>query len=248
MTLEPPRDPLGARPRFGGPVLRVPSSPQRDLFLEEAAALLIYLEEGGATARPRADDGDGSEHVLFLVNRARFQQLAAELRAARAGAPWVWFPRAGMRRQRPVTAGAAPPSRPNALELRLPMASGELRLTKLHQVALAVTDLDRSITFYRDKLGAEFSMKFDPPGLAFFDLGGTRLMLDAVAEAAGHASPLYFWVDDINAAHATLQSRGVEFEEGPQLINRTDEGTEEWMAFFRDPDDNILAIATQRQL
>ena len=128
------------------------------------------------------------------------------------------------------------------------MTGDELRLTKLHQVALSVTDLDRSITFYRDKLGAEFSMKFDPPGLAFFDFGGTRLMLDAIAEAAGHASPLYFWVDDIHTAHAALQSRGVEFEADPHLINRTDEGEEEWIAFFRDPDGNILAIATQRQL
>jgi extradiol dioxygenase family protein len=67
-------------------------------------------------------------------------------------------------------------------------------------------------------------------------------------QAGRQASPLYFWVDDIHAAHRELQSRGIEFEEGPHLINRTDQGEEEWMAFLRDPDDNILAIATQRQL
>ena len=43
---------------------------------------------------------------------------------------------------------------------------------------------------------------------------------------------------------ARFPSLGVEFEEGPHLINRTDEGEEEWMAFFRDPDGNILAIAS----
>jgi len=128
------------------------------------------------------------------------------------------------------------------------MTNDTLRLTRLHQVALSVTDLDRAIAFYRDKLGAAFTMKFDPPGLAFFDFDGTRLMLDAIAEAAGHASPLYFWVDDIHAAHQELQSRGIQFEQPPHLINRTDEGEEEWMAFFRDPDQNILAIATRRQL
>jgi len=126
--------------------------------------------------------------------------------------------------------------------------SDDLQLTRLHQVALSVTDLDRAITFYRDKLGATFTMKFDPPGLAIFDFSGTRLLLDAIAEAAGHASPLYFWVDDIESAHAALESRGVQFEQPPHLIHRTDEGEEEWMAFFRDPDGNILAIATQRQL
>ncbi|MBT5774792.1 MAG: hypothetical protein HOH95_10515 [Dehalococcoidia bacterium] len=67
------------------------------------------------------------------------------------------------------------------------MAGEDLRLTKLHQVALPVSDLDRAITFYPDKLGAEFTMKFDPPGLAFFDLDGTRLMLDEIAEAGGQA-------------------------------------------------------------
>jgi catechol 2,3-dioxygenase-like lactoylglutathione lyase family enzyme len=127
------------------------------------------------------------------------------------------------------------------------MSNDSLRLTRLHQVAISVSDLDRAITFYRDRLGAEFTMKFDPPGLAFFNFDGTRLLLDSIAEASGRASPLYFWVDDIHAAHATLESRGVEFEEGPHLINRTDEGEEEWTAFFRDPDGNILAIATQRQ-
>ena len=128
------------------------------------------------------------------------------------------------------------------------MPDDNLRLTRLHQVAISVSDLNRAITFYRDKLGAEFTMKFDPPGLAFFDLDGTRLLLDAIAEASGLASPLYFWVDDIDSAYVELQARGVEFEQGPPLINRTDEGEEEWMAFFRDPDGNILAIATQRQL
>jgi methylmalonyl-CoA/ethylmalonyl-CoA epimerase len=122
----------------------------------------------------------------------------------------------------------------------------ELRLTRLHQVALSVTDLTRAVTFYRDVLGAELTMKFDPPGLAFFDLEGTRLMLDAIAGAQGMASPLYFWVDDMTEAVATLTSRGVSFEGEPHVINTDADGTEEWMAFFRDPDSNILAIASKQ--
>ena len=126
------------------------------------------------------------------------------------------------------------------------MASDGLRLNRLHQVALAVTDLERSVAFYRDILGAEFMMQFNPPGLAFFDFGGTRLLLDAVAEAAGHASPLYFWVDDMDAAVTSLKERGVALEAEPHVINKEADGTEEWMAFFRDPDDNILALATKK--
>ena len=122
------------------------------------------------------------------------------------------------------------------------MTSDTLKLTKLHQVALAVTNLPRAVEFYRDRVGLQFTMQFDPPGLAFFDLDGTRLMLDAIAEAAGHASPLYFWVDDMDTAVATLKQRGVTFEGDPHVINKEPDGTEEWMAFFKDPDDNIVDL------
>ncbi len=123
----------------------------------------------------------------------------------------------------------------------------ELRLERLHQIAVRAADLDRAISFYRDKLGARFIAKFDPPGLAFFDLGGTRLLLEGAAPQA----TLYFRVDDIEEAYKTLVSRGIVFDQQPHMIYRDDEGTfgskgvEEWMAFFRDLDENILAIASR---
>lgn len=61
----------------------------------------------------------------------------------------------------------------------------ETHITSLAQVALGVTDLARSVRFYRDVLGAEPIAEFDPPGLA---------------------------------------------------------SSEEWMAFFHDPDGNTLAL------
>ena len=53
-----------------------------------------------------------------------------------------------------------------------------LALRELHQVAVHSSDLDRSIAFYRDRLGAELIAKFEPPGLAFFRFGTTRLLLE----------------------------------------------------------------------
>jgi methylmalonyl-CoA/ethylmalonyl-CoA epimerase len=123
----------------------------------------------------------------------------------------------------------------------------ELHLNRLHQIAQNSADLDRSIEFYRDKLGAKYIAKFDPPGLAFFDLEGTRLLLEKGATGA----TLYFWVDDIRSACETLRSRGISFDSEPHLIHHDETGTfgpagtEEWMAFFRDPDDNILALASR---
>ena len=55
---------------------------------------------------------------------------------------------------------------------------------RLHQVAQHVDDLDRAVAFYRDTLGLPLVATFDPPGLAFFDLGGTRLLLEMGAPSA----------------------------------------------------------------
>ena len=122
-----------------------------------------------------------------------------------------------------------------------------LSLKLIHQVAVHSSDLDRSIAFYRDTLGAEFIAKFEPPGLAFFRFGQTRLLL----EKAGPPATLYFRVDDISGSAETLRAKGIRFEAEPLLIHRDAEGrfgpagAEEWMAFFRDPDGNVLALASQ---
>ena len=49
---------------------------------------------------------------------------------------------------------------------------------RVHQVAQRAEDLDRAVEFYRDALGVPLIARFDPPGLAFFDLGNTRLLLN----------------------------------------------------------------------
>ena len=141
-------------------------------------------------------------------------------------------------------------------------ADQKLSLSTIGQIGLHSSDLDRSIEFYRETLGVPFVAKFDPPGLAMFDCDGVRLMLSAVAEdgddgsdADGEqpaGSPLYFTVADLDRAVAELRSRGVEFFSEPHMIARDDAGdfgpvgVETWMAFFRDPDANVLALMELR--
>jgi methylmalonyl-CoA/ethylmalonyl-CoA epimerase len=123
-----------------------------------------------------------------------------------------------------------------------------VRLTRIHQVAARAPDLEKTRRFYQDVLKARFIASYDPPGLLFFDFAGTRVLFEREATN----TTLYFWVDDIHAAYAELQQRGVDFDEAPHLIHRDTDGTfdnrdtEEWMAFFRDPGENVLAIATRR--
>jgi methylmalonyl-CoA/ethylmalonyl-CoA epimerase len=118
----------------------------------------------------------------------------------------------------------------------------------LHQVAQHVDDLGRAVGFYRDTLGLPLIATFDPPGLAFFDLGGTRLLLEAGAPSA----LLYLRVDDIDRRHTDLRAAGVTFEGEPHLIHRDDDGrfgpagNEEWMAFFRDSEQNLLGLVERR--
>ena len=88
-----------------------------------------------------------------------------------------------------------------------------MAMRRLHQVAQRAVDLDRATAFYRDILGLAVLARFDPPGLAFFDLGDTRLLLEAGAPSA----ILYLEVDDIDATAASLAASGVEFVDEPHL-------------------------------
>jgi len=115
----------------------------------------------------------------------------------------------------------------------------EFRLATIAQIALTVTDTERAIAFYRDTLGIRFL--FEVPNMGFFDCGGVRLMLSRPEKGETHSSVLYFRVSDIRQAHRVLAGRGVTFEGGPHLVARMPDH-ELWMAFFRDPDRNLLAL------
>jgi DNA-binding CsgD family transcriptional regulator/catechol 2,3-dioxygenase-like lactoylglutathione lyase family enzyme len=111
------------------------------------------------------------------------------------------------------------------------------------QIARSVGDIGASEKWYRDTLGLPHLYTFGT--LAFFDCGGTRLMLAQEKSGAEKESVLYLRVVDIAAAHTALQQRGVKFTHAPHMIHRHADGTEEWMAFFEDPDGRPLAIMAQ---
>ena len=118
----------------------------------------------------------------------------------------------------------------------------------LRQVAQHVEDRVRATVFYRDVVGLPFLQEFEPPGLSFFDLGGgTRLLLEEGATAA----VLYLDVADIAAERARLEAAGVTFVDEIHRIHVHDgtmapPGTEEWMTFFRDSEENLVGLCEQR--
>lgn len=119
---------------------------------------------------------------------------------------------------------------------------------RLVQIAQRAEDLARATDFYADLLGAPPTATYDPPGLVFFELDGVRLLLDREAPSALH----YFAVDDIDAAVARLRRSGAPVESGPHVIFGHEDdtlgpaGTDEWMAFVRDPEGNLVGLVEQR--
>ena len=119
-------------------------------------------------------------------------------------------------------------------------------LAQIGQIAINVHDFQRAIAFYRDTLGIRFLFQA-PGGLAFFDVGGIRLMLGVAEnpEFNHPASTLYYKVDDIDGAYTTLTERGVKFIDQPHLIAKLP-SHELWMTFFHDSEDNVLALMEER--
>ncbi|MXO59760.1 hypothetical protein GRI89_09435 [Altererythrobacter salegens] len=119
--------------------------------------------------------------------------------------------------------------------------AGDAKLGPIGQVARTASDIAAAEAWYRDVLGLPHLFTFGE--LAFFDCGGTRLYLQQ--GQPGPESILYFRVGDIHAAHGELAARGAEFVSAPHMIHLHADGTEEWMAFFNDPDGRPLALMAQ---
>lgn len=127
------------------------------------------------------------------------------------------------------------------------MKTSEFGLNQIGQIAIPVGDLERAVGFYRDVLGMQFLFQA-PPGLAFFDCGGVRLMLDLPAKQQSNhfSSIIYYKVDDLPSAFETLKARGVQFDQGPELVTKMPDH-ELWMAFLKDPDGNVLGLMWEKR-
>ena len=113
---------------------------------------------------------------------------------------------------------------------------------KLELVSVPVSDVNRAIAFYRD--GAGFALDHDqrvdehlrfvqlaPPGSAYSIAIG-----EGISEATpGSVQGLQIVVDDIDAAHAELTSRGVDCGD----VQHFPWGS---FVFFSDPDGNGWAV------
>jgi lactoylglutathione lyase len=120
--------------------------------------------------------------------------------------------------------------------------------SKVDYVMVNVSDMGRSVAFYRDTLGLR--LRFESPGWSEFETGATTLALHAGNRAAGsdvasQAGPsagtcsLGFSVPDLNGTYAQLRERGARFVMPP--TEQPNEGIR--LAVCLDPDGLTISFA-----
>jgi predicted enzyme related to lactoylglutathione lyase len=130
---------------------------------------------------------------------------------------------------------------PNSFQRKPNMsAPTEFALTKVAQISVRVTDIDRATEFYQTKLGLKH--QHQAPSVSIFDCGGVTLLLSLPEkDNDGPASVIYFDVADMPQAFATLKTRGVEFVGEPHIVGKLG-AAEVWVAIFRDSENNLMGL------
>jgi predicted enzyme related to lactoylglutathione lyase len=121
-----------------------------------------------------------------------------------------------------------------------------MALGPLGQLHISVTDIERSVAFYRDVLGIPHQFTVPGQPMAFFTSGDVRLYL-GVPELPSFRSRcvLYFTVADIDAEVARLTGLGVTFTGRPHVAHR-DAAIELWLAGLEDPDGHQIILMQER--
>ena len=119
------------------------------------------------------------------------------------------------------------------------MAFQRFNLPPVSMIMLGVRDLEKSVSFYRDRLGIDVRQRI--PGFAFLDSGALTIVLSEplaknVSPLAG-ATEVIFSVNDVRASYEALKNQGVEFSQSPRSVSGP-----MWAANFRDPDGHLLTL------
>lgn len=121
-----------------------------------------------------------------------------------------------------------------------------ITLGAVGQIHISVSDLERSVAFYRDVLGLEHLFTVPGQPMAFFQAGEVRLYLGVPENESFRSRPVvYYRVENLDATYAAVVERGASSMEKPQKVH--DDGTTTlFMAFVADPDGNPIGLMEER--
>src|SRR3954467_5996659 len=212
----PGREIRGSR-AYDGRMKRARGRPKHaDLLTPSEWRTVHAVQHGLTNAEIARRRGVSVDAIKYHVANSLAKLALADRKALRA---WFRAPRDGAL-ARSMEKAMGPPVEP--------------ALGPIGQIARSVSDIEISEKFYRDILNLPHLYTFGT--LAFFDCGGTRLMLSQEKAGAAEASVLSLRGADTRKAHEALKPRGVKFTPAPHMIHPHADGMEEWMAFFEDPD------------
>jgi len=110
---------------------------------------------------------------------------------------------------------------------------------------LLTANFERIRAFYVDVLGFPVLGAFPEHNIVFVEAGSTTIEIVADAGAppapdAGGWNHLALEVEDVDAAFAELSAQGIHFHVPPESF--PEENPSLRIAFFRDPDGNVLEL------
>jgi lactoylglutathione lyase len=127
------------------------------------------------------------------------------------------------------------------------LSEEETVFSKVDYVMVNVSDMGRSVAFYRDTIG--LALKFESPGWTEFQTGATTLALHLAPRAEGGRPPqagpiagtcsIGFSVRNLNDTYREVQGRGARFVMPP--TEQKNEGIR--LAVFVDPDGLAISFA-----
>jgi catechol 2,3-dioxygenase-like lactoylglutathione lyase family enzyme len=112
---------------------------------------------------------------------------------------------------------------------------------------LAVADLDRARVFYSDTLGLELTDEGKAEGVLVYRTGASRLIVYGSEHSGTNKANAVVWGvgGDLDSIVAGLEAKGVRFEHYPdlgRLEGNVHHAGGMKLAWFKDPDDNILHL------
>jgi lactoylglutathione lyase len=125
---------------------------------------------------------------------------------------------------------------------------GRMMFSKVDYIIVNVSDMSRSVAFYRDIIG--LPLKFESPEWSELQTGATTLALHHTQARGGSEGPapagpvagtcsIGFSVEDLAATHRELAARGAHFVLAP--TEQVNEGIR--LAVCVDPDDLAISFA-----